>query len=61
MTTIRLKNLRSAVVSDYSKIETRDAIMKAAKQQVRSEQVILIRRLMRQKGSSRTKLRSAQY
>jgi hypothetical protein len=49
MTTIRVKNPRSAVVRDYSKVETRDEIMKAAKQQVRSEQVILIRRLMRQR------------
>jgi hypothetical protein len=52
MTTIPVKNSRRAVVRDYSKPETRDKIIAAAKRQVRSEEVTLVRRLMRRRGRS---------
>lgn len=50
MTTIRVKNSRPVVVRDYSKRETRDQIVAAAKRQVRSEEVTLVRRLMRRRA-----------
>jgi hypothetical protein len=50
MATIRVKKPQPAAVRDYSKPETRDAITKDAKRQVRAEEVTLVRRLMRRKG-----------
>ena len=51
MTTIPVKNARQVVVRDYSKRETRDQIVAAAKRQVRSEEVTFVRRLMRRKDT----------
>ncbi|HLM20494.1 MAG TPA: hypothetical protein VK390_03090 [Propionibacteriaceae bacterium] len=50
METTPVNNPPPTVARDYSKPETRDAIIKAAKRQVRSEEVILVRRLMRRKA-----------
>jgi len=47
MTTIPVKNPRPAAVRDFSSATTRAKIVDDAKRTVRSEEVTLIRRLMR--------------
>ena len=47
MTTIPVKNPHPAAVRDFSSAATREKIVDDAKRTVRSEEVTLVRRLMR--------------
>lgn len=47
MTTIQVKNARSVDVQDYSTPARREQINQASREQVRSEEQTLVRRLMR--------------
>ena len=50
MTTITVKNSRTAAVPDFSNAATRETIVEDATRAVRSDELTLVRRLMRQRG-----------
>jgi len=57
MTTIRVKNPRTAAVRDFSSEATRTRIVDDAKRKIRAEEVTLVRRLMRRTARTATEAR----